>query len=59
MTGQLHNYAPDLWARYGLPWDRLDALWWDEFADMCLVIDEERRQRRKQQQREVDSWRSE
>ena len=54
LTGQLHNYAPDLWARYGLPWDRLDALWWDEFADMTLVIDEERRQRRKQQQREVD-----
>ena len=48
MTAQLHHYVPDLWGMYGLPWDRLGSVWFDEFADMTLVIDQERRQRRRQ-----------
>jgi hypothetical protein len=44
----LHNLAPDLWAAYGMPWDRLDGLWWDDFVVMVHLIDS----RRKAAQRE-------
>ena len=39
----MHNLAPDLWRLYGMPWDRLDGLWWDDFVVMCVRIDAERK----------------
>ncbi len=47
----MHNLAPDLWSLYGMPWDRLNALYWDEFATMILVIDQTRAARRAAERR--------
>lgn len=39
----LHYYAPAVWSTYGVPFDRIESLWWDDFLVMCQVIEQERR----------------
>lgn len=39
-----------MWRLYGVPWDRTDDLWFDEWADMVRFIDAEQAQARRQQE---------